>query len=80
MVATVQRFKNLLVDGDMEQAGVVGWSNSNFPAVTKQGNAWQGKRCLRVAYTTTPNPTIYQSLLTIGRPYRVRGRGRSDGV
>jgi hypothetical protein len=70
----------LLVDGSMELSGVASWTVGNSATLTKQGSAYSGDQCLRVAYNGTANPYAYQTVLTSGYWYRVKGYTRSDGT
>lgn len=71
--------RNILVDGDMETAGVAAWTALNNATLTKQGSAHGGAQCLRIARNGTNNPVAQQSILDIGATYRVIGYARSDG-
>lgn len=70
----------LLVDGNMEHAGVSDWTVGAAATLTKQGAAYEGAQCLRVAYNGTNNPYARQTILTAGVSYRATGWARSDGV
>lgn len=69
----------LLADGDMEAAGVGSWAAA-AATLTKQGSAYQGSQCLRVAQTGAGAATASQAVLVIGQTYRVVGVTRSDGT
>jgi len=76
---TKETGSELLVDGDMEAAGVGSWTAGSGATLTKQTTSpYSGLRLLRVAGTAPAN--AYQTILTIGKKYRVTGWMRSDGV
>ncbi len=71
----------LLVDGDMENAGVGDWTVLGNANLTKQTiNPKEGSQVMRIAYNDSTNPSAYQIILTVGKRYRVTGYARSDGV
>ncbi|NIA02252.1 MAG: hypothetical protein GWP15_02620 [Nitrospirae bacterium] len=77
----VNDYKELLVDGDMENAGVASWIQSVAGTITKETGAVEdGTQVLRIAYLSTPNPQYYQVPLTVGKTYRVTGWARGDGT
>lgn len=70
----------LLVDGDMEAAGVGDWTPANNAVLTKQtSNPHSGSRVLRNARSITDNPRAQQNILTVDSIYHVFGYARSDG-
>lgn len=71
---------NRLQDSDMEQAGVTWWTAANSATVTKEtGTPLQGAQVLRIARNGVNDPRVSQSILIIGKTYRIRGTYRSDG-
>ena len=73
---------NLLVDGDMEAAGVGAWHPINSTVTKEAGTrtGGHGTQVLRVAYLAAGSTYAYQSILTIGKTYRVAGWARGDGT
>jgi len=75
--------KQLLVDGDMEAAGVVGWWTVDIGNASKvSGSAVDGKQVLRIggsgaeiARTKNANNPF-----TVGKSYRITGWARGDGT
>jgi hypothetical protein len=78
MAASNQRGPNILVDGDCEAVGVAAWSVINA-TLSKQGSAYEGAQCLRVERTGAAGQA-YQSVVTIGRTYRLTGVMRGDST
>jgi len=77
---TVNQEKQILADGNMENAGVGDWAASNSATLTKETGAVEdGTQILRVAYSDTENPAALQTMLTVGKTYRLTGWARSDG-
>jgi hypothetical protein len=73
----------LLLDGDMEAAGVTSWGAvGTGTVVSKQITAPHGGiQCLRIASTTAnPNQYAVQYILQYARSYRITGWARSDGI
>jgi hypothetical protein len=69
----------LLVDGDMEAAGVGDWTASANVTISKEtGTPHSGTRVLRLAYGTGSG-FFYQSVIVVGKRYRITGYTRSDG-
>lgn len=67
-----------VVDGDMEAADCSAWT-AYQAVLSKEGSV--GSRVLRVSYDGVNAAGLaYQSYLTTGQCYRVRGRARGDGV
>jgi hypothetical protein len=89
--SNVVRFK-----GNMSASGFVGFDaievideteacaawTSGLNAILSKGSTspYEGQQVLRVEYGGSNNPYAYQSILTIGKTYRIRGRARSDGT
>lgn len=70
-----------LVDGDMEAAGVGSWIVYNNATLTKSTvSPHSGSQNLRIAYNGTTAPGAYQSIVTVGKKYRIRGWAKSDGT
>ena len=71
----------VLAGGDMEEAGVASWAANNNATLTKS-TGWvdDGSQVLRVAYLDTSAPGAKQTILTIGKTYRIKGWGRGDGT
>lgn len=70
----------LLVDGNMETAGVAAWAAMQSATLTKQtGTPHGGTQVLRVARNAVNNPGAMQTVLTAGKRYRFIGWVRSDG-
>ena len=70
---------NLIADGDMEAASTAAWTVQSGATLTKQGDAYQGARCLRVARSTSNNPYASQNCAPTSGTVAVTGRVRSDG-
>ncbi len=78
---TVNQEVEILVDGDMENAGVGDWNVGNVATLTKEtGAVDDGTQVLRVAYNSSNTPYAYQILFTPGKTYRVTGWARGDGT
>ena len=69
----------LLTDGDMEAPDTSAWLEGNNPDATKVSDGVNGGQALRVAYDGSNNPFVYQSVLTVGKKYKVSGWVRGDG-
>jgi hypothetical protein len=70
----------LLIDGDMEAAGVAAWTARNGVTLTKETTTpYGGAQCLRTASGAAWGLAC-QAVVTIGKTYRVTGRCRGDGV
>lgn len=70
----------LLVDGNMETAGVAAWTAVNSATLTKEtASPHGGAQVLRIARNGSNNPGASQTILTVGKTYRVTGYCRSDG-
>jgi len=76
------RETNLLIDGDMEAAGVAAYAFAPADTVLTKvpGSPSGGSQVLNVAYGGTANPQAYQNILTVGENYTVTGLARGDGV
>ena len=74
----------ILVDGDMEDAGVTNWSSvtSNATITKATGTPHGGSQCLRVAADSASAAYTEQSLGTfeVGQRIRARGWARGDGT
>ena len=71
----------LLTDGDMEASGTTAWTAQNGATLTKQATTPHGgTQTLRIMSTGTSNPLANQTILTVGKTYRVYGYTRSDGT
>jgi hypothetical protein len=70
---------NLLEDGDMEASGVTAWSANNDAILEKNLIPYDGLQCLRITYNGTSNPNASQSILVIGKSYKITGYARGDG-
>lgn len=74
--------EQLLIDGNMEAAGVADWTVTNDAVLTKETTDPHGTgiRNLRVAWGGTANPGASQIMLSVGQKYWLRGFVRNDGV
>lgn len=80
LASSVYPSAELLVDGNMEAIGVAAWTAGNSATLSKQtGTPHGGSQVLRVARNGVNNPSATQTILTIGKTYRVQGWMRSDG-
>jgi len=71
---------NLVVDGDCEATGVAAWTVANDATLTKSTDSPQaGTQALRVAYNGTSTPGAYQTIVPVGKRYRITGYARGDG-
>jgi hypothetical protein len=71
----------LVVDNDMEAAGVGDWAVVNAATLTKDvTNPHGGTRCLRVAHNGTSDPGARQTILTVSDLFRATGWARGDGT
>jgi len=70
----------LLVDGDMEAAGVGDWT-ANDSVLTKETGTRTGGSGIQVLRVTRSASTYWatQVCMTVGKQYRLRGWARSDG-
>ena len=78
--ASVRHGISKLADSDMESAGVSAWSSDNSTITKQTSSPHSGTQCLRVAAVLMNWAYAYQSILTVGRTYRVLGWVRSDGT
>lgn len=69
----------VLVDGDMEDAGVGDWTAINCTLSKETASPRGGSQSLRVTKTGGPTATAHQAVVTVGKTYRVTGWGRGDG-
>ena len=77
----LQNEKQLLADGDMEAADTSAWTGSGGAVITKETTSPKsGKRHIRVTTATTGNPTVSQTILTIGKQYRITGFIKNTGA
>ncbi|MCF6276979.1 MAG: hypothetical protein L3J07_04005 [Candidatus Magasanikbacteria bacterium] len=73
--------KSVLIDGDMEKSGVGEWSETSFPTITKETtNPHGGLQILRVAGTGIANAGAFQSIIVVGKTYRLTGWARGNGT
>jgi hypothetical protein len=71
---------NLVVDGDCEATGVAAWTVANDATLTKSIDSPQaGTQALRVAYNGISTPGAYQTIVPVGKRYRITGYARGDG-
>lgn len=71
----------LLTDGDMEASGVTAWSAGNSANLSKDlTTPHGGTRSLKIERNGATPFWAFQSVLTIGRTYRVTGYFRGDGA
>lgn len=72
---------NLLVDGDMEAAGVTAWTVLGNATLTKDTTApHSGNQALRITYNGTTSPGCSQGVIIAGVNYRIVGWARGDGT
>lgn len=70
----------IVTDGTMEASGTSAWTVQNSATLSKQTTSPHGgSQVLRIARNGTNNAGAAQTLMTVGRPYRVSGFARSDG-
>jgi len=70
----------IVVDGDMETAGVGAYFAAASAVLTKVSvDPYEGLQNLDVAYGGAPNPFARQTLFAAGKNYYIRGWTRSDG-
>ncbi len=82
MLTTLREFlgAELLTDGDMEAVGVAAWVEAVAGTITKEtGTPFEGSQVLRIARNAINNPRYNQTIMTVGKRYRITGRARSDG-
>jgi len=78
---TTNAEQQLLADGDMEDADTSAWTAINSATLSKEsGAAEDGARITRVTYGGLSAPSEAQTVLTIGKTYRVTGWTRGDGT
>jgi len=69
----------VLVDGNMENAGVASWTVGGSATLTKDTTSpYGGTQDLRIAWNNAGKANASQAVTTIGKIYRVSGWGRSD--
>lgn len=72
--------RELLIDGNMETAGISSWGTIASAILSKEiTNPYAGSQVLRVTRNGQENPMATQSILSAGRAYRITGVARSDG-
>ncbi len=72
--------EGLVVDGDCEASGVDAWTVQTAGTFTKETtDPYEGTQNLKLAYLSTNNPALYQSILTVGVRYRIRCAVRTNG-
>ena len=69
----------VLVDGDMEAAGVAAWILQENTALAKQGDPYAGLQCLRVTNAGGSHRYTNQAVGITGNRYRITGAARGDG-
>lgn len=67
-------------DGDMEAAGTGAYTANNATLTKETTDPYEGSQCLRITGTGGANTTAYQTILTGGVVYRVKGAARGDGT
>jgi hypothetical protein len=82
LIGNVTPQSSVFADSDMETAGVGSWTvGVPAGALSKEtASPYSGTQSLRITYSGAANPSIYQSVFTIGRTYRIRGWARGDGT
>jgi hypothetical protein len=73
----------LLVDGDMEAAGTSAWTAQDATLSKETTDPVSGVRYMRVTATVQAGaqfPQCNQTILTVGKRYRVTGYTKSDGA
>jgi hypothetical protein len=76
----VRAAQPVLVDGDMEAAGVAAWKLRENSALAKQGDPYAGLQCLRLTNAGFANRYTDQAVGAItGNRYRITGAARGDG-
>jgi hypothetical protein len=77
----MEKRTDVIVDGQMEQAGVTAWSVGNSATLTKStASPYSGAQALRVAYNGTATPYAYQAILVATKVYKIFGWARGDGT
>lgn len=73
--------RSTLVDGNMEAVGTAAWTVYSGATLSKETAAPSAGKSLRITQAGVQSGT-YQSLVltAVGTPYRLIGRGRSDGT
>jgi hypothetical protein len=72
--------RNIAVDGDMESSATTSWPGNGPATVTKDTTSpHSGTRNLRVAYSSSTNPNVFQTNLVSGKIYQITGWYRGDG-
>jgi hypothetical protein len=72
---------DVIVDGDMEAAGVTAWTVGGSALLTKETSSpYEGTQWLKVAYNGVNYPFTSQSILTIGKKYTLSGVYKGDGT
>lgn len=70
----------LLVDGNMESAGVGAWTALQSVLSKQVTNPYSGTQCLRIAHNVTSDAYAGQSILSNGTNYTITGVARSNGT
>lgn len=71
----------LMDDGNSESITTAAWTAGNSASLSKSTTSpYAGSRCLQVAYTSVADPYAYQTPMSVGYQYRLRGAAYSDGV
>jgi hypothetical protein len=72
--------KQLAADGDMELTGTASWTALNAALTKATTSPHSGSKVLRLTYTDNAYIQAYQTILTLGKKYRLKGCARSDGT
>jgi hypothetical protein len=72
---------DVIVDGDMEAAGVGAWTVANATLTKEVIDPYSGSQNLRVTKTAGAATAgiSWQTILTVGEQYRITGQFRTDG-
>ncbi|MBI2103898.1 LamG domain-containing protein [Candidatus Woesebacteria bacterium] len=73
------RSGELLQDGDMETSGTSAWVTTNVTLTKETDSPQEGSQWLKVVRTGT-TALAYQTILVVGKTYRVTGYARGDGT
>mgnify|MGYP001607007178 FL=1 len=71
---------NLVADGDMEAAGTASWSTFQNTPSKSTANPHSGTQALRLTYLASTTGIEYQTILTVGKTYKLTGWYRGDGT
>jgi hypothetical protein len=71
----------LFVDDDMELVGTVNWTPGASATLTKEtADPHGGSQNLKIEMNGEANPNAYQTILEIGKEYRITGWARGDNT